>query len=175
MSSLDALEARIVDVPDFPKPGVVFKDITPALADASTFHFLVDSFAERWKDKQLNAIVGIESRGFILGAAVAQKMGLGLILLRKPGKLPRPTHSQSYQLEYGQDSLEVHHDAFERHPRVALIDDVLATGGTAEAAVKLVEKAGGELAEVGFLMELSFLSGREKLSGTKIFSLLEYS
>lgn len=172
--SMDDVRAAILDVPDFPKPGVVFKDITPVLQDPALFGCILDAFVARWQPLGLDQIVGVESRGFILGAALAPRLGVGLTLARKPGKLPRKTVRQSYDLEYGQDSLELHADSFSGGKRVALIDDVLATGGTAEACCKLVEQAGGELVEFGFLMELGFLGGGAKLGETAYHALIRY-
>lgn len=175
MSQVSArVREKIVDVPDFPKPGVTFKDITPLLQDPAAFTEVVDAFAARWADAGLDQVVGIESRGFLFGAPVAQKLGVGLTLLRKPGKLPRETVSQSYSLEYGEDELQIHADSFAAGKRAVILDDVLATGGTAAAAAALVTKAGGELVEVGFLMELSFLPGAAKLGETPRFSLITY-
>lgn len=159
-----AFEALIQDVPEFPKPGIVFKDITPVLADPKAFAEITEAFAKRWAGERLDAIVGAESRGFIFAAALSQAMGVGMGLIRKPGKLPRETHSESYALEYGTDSLEIHQDAFAKGARVLVIDDVLATGGTAAACVELVRRAGGTAVGCAFLMELDFLAGREKLT-----------
>lgn len=171
---MEGVRKAILDVPDFPKEGVVFKDITPVLRDHALFESVVDAFAERFAAAGAEEIAGIESRGFILGSAVAQKMGLGLVLLRKPGKLPREVVEESYDLEYGKDALQLHADSFVGGTKVGLIDDVLATGGTAAAAVRLIEKAGGELVSAGFLMELTFLEGGAKLGGAPYFSLLGY-
>ncbi len=157
--------SRVVDVPDFPKPGIVFKDITPALADAAAFGAIIDEFCRALKanGRQVDAIVGVESRGFIFGAAIAQALDVGLVLVRKPGKLPRATYDASYSLEYGQDSLHIHTDALETGAKAWIIDDVLATGGTAAAVCELVSKTGAEVAGLGFLMEISFLNGRSRL------------
>ncbi len=172
--TIEEVKAGILDVADFPKPGITFKDITPVLQDPALFACIVDLFCERWIDKKIDQVVGIESRGFIFGAAVAHKMGVGLTLLRKPGKLPRKIVSQSYDLEYGQDSLQLHEDSFAQGNRVALIDDVLATGGTAAAAIALVEKAGGDVVEAGFVMELTFLPGAEKIRSPPFHALIQY-
>lgn len=172
--TLEDVRAAIADVPDFPKPGVIFKDITPVLQKPDLFQCVIHRFVERWVEKKLDQVVGIESRGFILGAAVASQLGVGLTLARKPGKLPRKTVSQGYDLEYGTDSLELHADAFAGGTRVAIIDDVLATGGTAAACAALVQKAGGELVELGFLMELGFLAGGAKLGDLPYHSLFEF-
>jgi adenine phosphoribosyltransferase len=167
------LSKLIRDVPDFPKPGIVFKDITPLLADAGAFRSMVDRFADRFRGR-VDAVLGIESRGFIIGAPVAYALGTGVALVRKPGKLPYKTYSASYALEYGTDTLEIHHDAFDGARRVLLIDDLLATGGTAAAAVELVERAGGQVVACAFVIELAFLAGRERLAGHDVVSLLRY-
>ena len=166
-------EHLIVDVPDFPQPGVVFKDITPVLSDAAGFKSVVDAFADAWRDKGLTQVVGVESRGFIFGAGLAYALGVGLAIVRKKGKLPRATYSVSYDLEYGSDELEVHEDAFEPGSRVLVIDDVLATGGTAAGTARLVQEAGAELAGMAFVLELDFLKGRDKLpAGLEVQTLL---
>ena len=171
---METVRAAILDVPDFPKPGVVFKDITPVLQDPRLFGCVLDAFVARWENLGIDQVVGVESRGFILGAAVAARLGVGLTLARKPGKLPRKTVRQSYDLEYGQDSLELHADSFTGGKRVVLIDDVLATGGTAAACCQLVKQAGGDLIEFGFLMELGFLGGAAKLGEVGYHALIRY-
>jgi adenine phosphoribosyltransferase len=171
MAVTDTLNRLIRDVPDFPKPGIVFKDITPVLADAAALREVVDALAEPWKKAGVNRIVGIESRGFIFGAAVAYAMGVGLDLVRKPGKLPRKTHGVAYDLEYGTDTLEIHDDALGPDARVAVIDDVLATGGTAEAVGKLIALSGATLCGYGFVLELDFLNGRKRLGDLPVHSL----
>ncbi len=164
MSDLtDILWSRIADVPDFPKPGIVFKDITPLLASPDVFGSLIEAWAARYADRGITQIVGIESRGFIFGAALAREMKVGLTLIRKPGKLPRATRSVTYELEYGTDALHMHEDALHGEDRVVIIDDVLATGGTAAAAVELVATTGAAIVEVAFLMELGFLEGRDRI------------
>ncbi|MGM0576351.1 MAG: adenine phosphoribosyltransferase [Myxococcota bacterium] len=157
------LERLIHDVPDFPKPGIVFKDITPVLEDGAALRLVVDAIADWWRDAGITKVVGIESRGFIFGTAVAYAMGIGEVLVRKPGKLPRKTNSVSYDLEYGQDSLEMHTDAVGPDDKVLIIDDVLATGGTAAAVAKMVRETGAELAGFAFVLELGFLGGRRSL------------
>ncbi|ACF15161.1 adenine phosphoribosyltransferase [Chloroherpeton thalassium ATCC 35110] len=152
------------NIPDFPKPGIQFKDLTTVLKDKAVFAETVDVLTEMYKDKNINKIVGIESRGFIFGAALAYKLDAGLILVRKPGKLPAETIKEEYELEYGTDALEIHVDGIEKGDRVLIHDDLLATGGTAEATCKLIERLGGEIAGVCFLTELGFLNGRAKLS-----------
>lgn len=171
---LPKLERLIRDVPDFPRKGIVFKDITPLLADAEAFDFVVDSLAARVKQHAPDALAAIESRGFIFGAALAAKLGLPLQLVRKPGKLPSKRVTVGYDLEYGSDSLEMHLDAVNSGDRIALIDDLLATGGTAGAAVELVRKLGGRVCCAIFLIELGFLNGREQLPALPVESLIIY-
>lgn len=168
------LRSSIRDVPDFPKPGIVFKDITPVLADGRLFRSVTDRFAEELKGLGVTKIVGIDARGFIFAGAVASHLGLGFIPIRKKGKLPWTTRSASYQLEYGESVVEIHVDAVKKGEKVALIDDVLATGGTAAAAIKLLEECGAVVVRAEFLMELGFLAGREKLGGTPVVSLVIY-
>jgi adenine phosphoribosyltransferase len=168
------LESHIRDIPDFPKPGIMFKDITPLLGDPAAFDASITQLAAPYRDGGVDAVVGIESRGFIFGAAVARELGVGFVPIRKPGKLPADTISVSYALEYGEDTVEIHRDAVKKGQRVLLLDDVLATGGTMAAACELVEKAGAEIAGIAFLVELSFLEGKGKLDGYDIFSVLTY-
>jgi adenine phosphoribosyltransferase len=168
------LRSSIRDVPDFPKPGIAFKDITPVLADGRLFRSVTDRFAEELKGLGVTKIVGIDARGFIFAGAVASQLGLGFIPIRKKGKLPWKTRSASYQLEYGESVVEIHVDAVKKGEKVALIDDVLATGGTAAAAIKLLEECGAVVVRAEFLMELGFLAGREKLGGTPLVSLVIY-
>lgn len=165
--------ALIRDVPDFPKPGILFKDITPLLANGDGLRCVVDRLAERYRGK-VDVVVGVESRGFILGAPVAYALGVGLCIVRKPGKLPHDTHTVSYELEYGRDTLEIHQDALPPGARAVVLDDLLATGGTAKAAVSLVEACGGRVVECGFLIELAFLGGRAALAPVPVHSLLRY-
>jgi adenine phosphoribosyltransferase len=167
------LKAHIRDIPDFPKPGIVFKDITPLLADATALRATVDAFVERYRGKA-DVVLGIESRGFILGSAVAYGLGRGIALVRKPGKLPHRTLAASYELEYGTDTLEIHDDALHNGSRVLVVDDLLATGGTASAAVELVRRCGGTVVACAFMIELAFLGGRKRLNGQEVFSLLRY-
>lgn len=164
----------IRNVPDFPIPGIQFKDITTLLRDGSAFQQVVDALAMRYEGRPIDAIVGIESRGFIFSAPVAYRLGVGLVPIRKHGKLPAATHHVEYALEYGSSKLEIHRDAFDAGARVVVIDDLLATGGTVAAACELVEMAGGVVEEAAFLIELSFLNGREKLSKYPVFSLIQY-
>jgi adenine phosphoribosyltransferase len=170
----DDLRAKIRDVPDFPKPGIVFKDIMPLLADPATLRATVDRLAEWAEPRGPDLILGAEARGFITGGALACKLGCGFIAARKPGKLPWRTVSAKYALEYGFDTLELHADAIVEGQRVLVHDDVLATGGTAKAKVELVEQLGGQVVGVAFIIELEFLSGRERLAGYDVHSLISY-
>ncbi|MDP6943707.1 MAG: adenine phosphoribosyltransferase [Myxococcota bacterium] len=167
------LRRLTLDVPDFPKPGIVFKDITPVLEDPAALKEIIDAIAAHWSTEGITRVVGIESRGFIFGAALAYAMDLGLTLVRKPGKLPREAHSVSYELEYGTDTLQMHVDAVGPGDRVLIVDDVLATGGTAAAVCALVEETGATVAGLAFALELGFLPGRDKLpAGTTVQSLM---
>ena len=168
------LKQHIRHVPDFPKAGILFYDITTLLRDPEGFKVTVDMLATPYQNKGIDVVTGIESRGFILGAAVAQRIGAGFIPIRKPGKLPAKALKATYDLEYGKDALEIHEDAVERGQRVLIVDDVLATGGTAGAAVELVKRLGGELHGLAFLIELRFLDGRAKIPGNEVFSVLQY-
>jgi adenine phosphoribosyltransferase len=175
MSELKTLlQTHIRDVPDFPKPGILFKDITPALQDPAALRAVIDHLAAHYADQSIDVIVGIESRGFIFGTALAYAMNKGISLVRKPGKLPWKTHQVSYDLEYGQDTLQIHTDAVAPGQRVLIVDDLLATGGTAEATCQLVEQCGGVVAGCAFLVELSFLEGRARLEGKAPYSILQY-
>ncbi len=167
------LTQHIRDIPDFPKPGITFKDITPMLADAQALKYIVDDLAETYRGR-VDMVLGIESRGFIMGSAVAYALGVGLTLVRKPGKLPSSTYKAEYELEYGVDTLEIHTDAFGHPCRVLILDDLLATGGTAGAAVRLVEQLGGEIVACAFVIELGFLGGRAKLEPREVHSLVNY-
>jgi adenine phosphoribosyltransferase len=168
------LRQHIHDVPDFPKKGIVFKDITPLLADAKAFAETIDRLAEPFIGKGVQIVAGIESRGFLLATPIAYRLGAGVVPIRKKGKLPRAVKSASYALEYGTDSIEAHADSFKKGTKVLIVDDVLATGGTAAAAVQLVEAIGGEIVGTSFLIELNFLDGRKKLPGRTIHSLVAY-
>ena len=168
------LEAAIRNVPDFPQPGIQFKDITPVLGDARLFAGAIDLMAARHADAGIDACVGIDARGFIFAAAAAKQLGTGFVPVRKKGKLPWKTHEESYSLEYGEATVAIHQDALQPGARVLLLDDLLATGGTAAAAVKLLQKIGAEIVEIGFLIELGFLDGREKMNGAPINSLITY-
>lgn len=168
------LARTIRDVPDFPKPGIVFKDITPVLLDAALFRRTTDALAAAFRDAGVTHVLGIESRGFIFGAPVAQALGVGFVPLRKPGKLPHARVSERYDLEYGSDVLEVHQDALGAGARALIIDDVLATGGTAAAARRLVARCGADLAGVGVVVDLSFLPWRERLKGCTVKALVSF-
>jgi adenine phosphoribosyltransferase len=168
------IEAAIRNVPDFPKPGIQFKDITPVLADARLFAGTIDLLTEKFKPGSVDAVVGIDARGFIFAAAAAMKLRAGFVPVRKKGKLPHKTHEQDYALEYGSATVAMHVDALKPGARVLLIDDLLATGGTAAAAVALVKKLGAEILEIRFLIELKFLNGREKLKEFPVRSLIVY-
>lgn len=169
------LDRFIRDVPDFPKKGIVFKDITPLLKDPGALRAAAGAMAEPWSGDGIERVAGLESRGFLFGTLVADRLGVGFIPVRKPGKLPAETFGEEYSLEYGTDRLEMHRDAVARGERVLIVDDLLATGGTAAAAVRLIRKAGGEVAGVSFLVELDFLKGRRQLDGVRIESILHYS
>ena len=171
---IDAVRARIRDVPDFPQKGIVFKDITPVLSDPKLFRGVVDAFAARWRDERIDKIVGIESRGFLFAAPLAYVIGAGLTIVRKPGKLPWEVIREAYALEYGEATLELHIDAVGPGERVLVVDDVLATGGTAEAVGRLVARQGAELVAYSFLVELSFLHGARRLGPGKVHALVTY-
>ena len=167
------LKTFIRDVPDFPKQGIVFKDITPLLTNGPAWQQVIDQLVERYRNK-IDIVLGIESRGFIFGSALAYALGCGHALVRKPGKLPALTFEASYELEYGTDTLEIHQDAFPPNSRVLLMDDLLATGGTAQAAISLAAKLQAHIVEAAFLIELSFLGGRERLAPHEVFSCIQY-
>lgn len=167
-------EDFIRNVPNFPIEGIQYKDITTLLKSGSMFPAAIDAMCEPFKDRDITAIVGIESRGFIFGAAMSYKMGIGFVPVRKPGKLPAETMVEEYQLEYGTDSLEIHVDGLKQDDEVLIVDDVLATGGTAAATCRLIERLGANITAVSFLIELSFLNGREKLGDREVHSLISY-
>lgn len=171
---MDTLKSRIRSVPDFPKSGILFYDITTLLRDPCGFKLALDGLTTPYQDQGISLVVGIESRGFILGAAVADRLGAGFCPIRKPGKLPATTIKEAFQLEYGTDVIEIHADAIEPGQRVLIVDDVLATGGTASAAARLVNRLGGQLHGLAFLIELVGLNGRQYLPGEQVFSLLKY-
>ena len=166
----DQLKAAIRDVPDFPKPGIVFKDITPILGDPKLFRAAVEILLARHKGKKIDKIAAIDARGFLFGGAMADRLGVGLVPIRKKGKLPYKTYEQSYDLEYGSATLTIHQDAFKKGDAVVLVDDLLATGGTAAASAKLIEQAGGKVVGIDFVVELAFLKGRQKLAGYDVFA-----
>jgi adenine phosphoribosyltransferase len=168
------LKEMIRSVPDFPKPGINFFDITTLLKDPAGLKATIDALAAPYDDAEIDAVVGIESRGFILGSAVAQQIGAGFVPVRKPGKLPAKAIKEVYELEYGKDAIEIHADAIEKGQRVLIVDDVLATGGTAAATTRLVKQLGGKLHGLAFLIELTFLNGKSKLTGERVFSVLQY-
>ncbi|MCZ6777037.1 MAG: adenine phosphoribosyltransferase [Ignavibacteria bacterium] len=170
----DDLIKKIRSVPDFPKKGIIFRDITTLLKDGKALRQVVDMFYDRYKGMKVDKLVSVEARGFILGAALAYKLGAGFVPIRKPGKLPAATVRQEYALEYGTDSIEVHKDSIPSGDRVLIHDDLLATGGTTRAACKLVERLGGKIIGLSFLIELLFLHGRDQLPGYEIFSILKY-
>jgi adenine phosphoribosyltransferase len=167
-------KSLIRDVPDFPKPGIVFKDITTLTKDPKGLQAAVDEIVARYRDASIDVVVGIEARGFIFGGAVAYRLGVGFVPARKPGKLPAEVVREEYALEYGTDAIEVHRDAITAGQRVLIVDDLLATGGTAAAAAKLVERLGGEVVAIAFVIDLAFLRGRDKLDGYEVTSLVEY-
>jgi len=168
------LKELIRDVPNFPKDGIIFKDITTLLKEKNGLKIALEQLYNLAKNKEITKVIGVESRGFILGGALAEKLNAGFVPIRKPGKLPAPSVSESYVLEYGTDEIEIHRDAIQPGDKVLIHDDLLATGGTMEAACKLVEKLGGEISQISFLIELTFLKGREKLKGYEVQSLVKY-
>ena len=172
--NLERVKALIRDVPDFPHQGITFKDITPLLADEVAFSSVIDMIVVHFGRGTVDKVVGIEARGFILASPVAYHFGAGFVPVRKAGKLPWETEAESYELEYGTETLEIHRDAFRPGERVLIVDDVLATGGTAEATAELVERLGGKVVGIACLVELSFLKGREKIRGHDFFSLVTY-
>ena len=175
MNTSTQLSASIRDIPDFPKPGILFRDITPVLADAGLFRAAIGEFAEVCRRSGAEKIAGIDARGFLFGATVAYEMGLGFVPVRKKGKLPFHTITQSYDLEYGSSEVEIHTDAFHKGEKVALIDDLLATGGTAGAAIKLINQSGAHVVAAAFLIELADLGGRKVLGGVPVTSLVTYA
>jgi adenine phosphoribosyltransferase len=169
-----ALRALVREIPDFPQPGVLFRDITPLLADPSALHEVVERLAEVFEDRGVDKVVGIEARGFVIAAPVAVRLGAGFVPVRKVGKLPFTVEAQEYELEYGTDRLEIHQDAIAAGERVIVVDDVIATGGTAAATVRLVETLGGAVLGLGFVIDLAFLGGRATLDGRDVLALLTY-
>ena len=173
MNSIN-LEKIIRDIPDFPKKGIIFKDITPLLQNPKAFRESVDKIWEKFKDENIDVVVSIESRGFIFGTAIAYKLGAGFVPVRKKGKLPFKTYQVTYELEYGTDTLEIHSDAVKEGQRVLIVDDLLATGGTAKAGAELIEKLKGKVVGIAFLIELTFLKGREKIKDFPVHALIKY-
>lgn len=171
---MDLVKSLIADVPDFPKPGILFKDITPVLENPAGLAQIVDAFAQRYAQQEITHFLGIESRGFIFASALAYKLEKGLVLARKPGKLPRKTFSASYELEYGEDSLEIHQDSLGSNDRVVIVDDLIATGGTAKAVCDLVRLCGADPVELAVVIELAFLEGRSKIEPLNTHALLTY-
>lgn len=171
---MELLKQKIRSIPDFPKPGILFYDVTTLLRDPVGFREAIDAMCAPYTKGSIDLVVGIESRGFILGAAVANALGCGFIPVRKPGKLPGATHREAYSLEYGDNALEIHQDACADGQRILIVDDVLATGGTAKATLDLARKSGGQVIGVAFLIELDFLNGRSKLAGEPVYSVLRY-
>ena len=171
---MKALEDYVTTIPDFPKKGIMFRDITTILNDKDGFKLAIDGLIEKLKGVDFDIVAGSESRGFIFGAPIAYAMNKAFVLVRKKGKLPRATYSEDYDLEYGTATLEMHQDAIKKGQKVVIIDDLIATGGTTEAIIKLVEREGGEIVKIGFVMELEGLKGREKLKGYDVFSLISY-
>ncbi len=171
---MKSLREKIRDIPDFPKQGIVFKDITPLLIDPECLKLAVTSIAGEFRDEEITKVCAVEARGFILGAAVACELGAGFVPIRKPGKLPAQTRCCTYDLEYGTDTIEIHADAISQGDRILMVDDLLATGGTMAAACKLVRELGGEIVGVAFLVELAFLNGAEKLKDCRTVSLITY-
>ena len=171
---MEELKKIIRDVPDFPKKGILFKDITTLLQDAQSYQRTIDLIAHRYIDRRIDKVVGVEARGFIIGSALAYKLCAGVVLVRKPGKLPSETFSKTYDLEYGTDTLEIHRDSIKPGERILIADDLLATGGTMAAVVDMIQNMGGEIVECCFVAELDFLDGRKRLPNGKVFSLLHF-
>jgi adenine phosphoribosyltransferase len=173
-ANCDHLKKLIREVPDFPKKGILFYDITTLLKDKVGFATLIDALSEHYLNEKIDTVLAIEARGFIFGPALAYRLNAGFVPIRKPGKLPAETVRLTYDLEYGQDTLEIHKDAIQPGQRVIIVDDLLATGGTANACAKLAKSLGADIAGMGFVVELDFLNGRDKFNGTEVFSLLHY-
>ena len=171
---MEDLKNIIRDIPDFPKKGIIFKDITTLLANAASYQRMIDLMSHRYIGMKIDKVVGVEARGFIIGAALAYKLGAGVVLVRKPGKLPGQTFKKSYELEYGQDTLEIHTDSIKKGEKIIIADDLLATGGTISAVVDMVNSMQGDIVECCFMAELEFLHGRDKLPSGKVFSLIKF-
>jgi adenine phosphoribosyltransferase len=174
MTDATWLTSLVRDVPDFPEPGILFKDITPLLGDVDAFRFVVDAMADEYQGETIDRVLGVEARGFLLAAPIAYRLGAGLVPVRKPGKLPHDVEREGYQLEYGDDALELHVDGLAAGERCLVVDDVLATGGTAAATGRLVERLGGSVVGYSFLIELGFLEGRGQLGDDRVHALLDY-
>lgn len=168
------LKKSIREIPDFPKPGINFYDVSTLFRDRVAFKIAIDRLVERYRGDRIEALVAIEARGFVLASAMAHRLGVGLILARKPGKLPRGTEAESYRLEYGEASIEIHQDAVEAGQQIVIVDDLLATGGTAAATARIVERLGGQVEGFAFMVELAFLHGRDQLGAANVFSLIHY-
>jgi adenine phosphoribosyltransferase len=171
---MEELKSIIRDIPDFPKKGIIFKDITTLLADAASYQKMIDLMSHRYIGKKIDKVVGVEARGFVIGAALAYKLGAGVVLVRKPGKLPGDTFKKSYELEYGTDTLEIHTDSIKKGEKILIADDLLATGGTISAVVDMVNNMQGDIVECCFMAELEFLHGRDRLPSGKVFSLITF-
>jgi len=172
---METLKSVIRDIPNFPKEGIIFKDITPLLSNPTSFKKAIDTLKARYEDKRIDQVVGVEARGFIFASALAYALDCGVVMVRKPGKLPYKTYKKTYSLEYGEDSMEVHQDAFKKGQNIVIIDDVLATGGTLAACIELIsENFEVDLVEIGFLIELDFLNGRQKLGNIPIYSMMHF-
>ena len=172
---MEMLKSVIRDIPDFPKEGIIFKDITPLLSNPDSFKKAIDAMKVRYKGNKIDRVVGVEARGFVFASALAYALGCGVVMVRKPGKLPYKTYQKTYSLEYGEDTIEIHQDAFENDQKIVIIDDVLATGGTLAACIELVGiNFNVDLVEVGFLIELDFLKGRQKLGNIPIYSMMHF-
>ena len=172
---MEMLKSVIRDIPDFPKEGIIFKDITPLLSNPDSFKKAIDAMKVRYKGNKIDRVVGVEARGFVFASALAYALGCGVVMVRKPGKLPYKTYQKTYSLEYGEDTIEIHQDAFENDQKIVIIDDVLATGGTLAACIDLVKtNFNVGLVEVGFLIELDFLKGRQKLGNIPIYSMMHF-
>ena len=168
------LKETIRNIPDFPKPGILFRDITTLLNDKTAFKYAIDELAKKFKDKKIDKVVAVEARGFIFGAAIAHRLGAGFVPVRKKGKLPWKTNSATYELEYGTDTLQIHNDAIGPKDRTLIVDDLLATGGTAKAVIDLIKQLEGKVVGIAFLIELKDLNGKTKLKGYPVFSLIKY-
>ncbi len=176
LTDMNTIKDKITNIPDYPKPGIIFRDITSLIEDADGLREVVDKFVARYSNVEIDCVAGIEARGFVLGGAIAHQLGKGMVLVRKKGKLPRETVSQEYSLEYGTDTIEMHKDSIKAGANVLLVDDLLATGGTSLAAAQLIEKLGGKVVELAFIVDLPDVGGRKKLddAGYKQFSLVEF-